>query len=261
MSDNENDWIGQAVPRFEDAALLTGNARFIDDLSPVPGIRHVAMLRSPYPHARILNINSDVALALSGVTGIVTGADIAALMDPLVSAVRAPVTYYPMAVDKVRHAGEPVALIAAEDRYIAEDAAELIEVDYEPLPAVVDPVAALAKDAPILHEGVGGNLVHNRRFSYGDPEKAFAEAAHVVRLNWRYPRQSSTPIETYGAIAHFERLPERYSIWSNFQGPFILQPLMARALRIGGNQLRLISAPHSGGSFGIKQGLYPYLVL
>jgi 2-furoyl-CoA dehydrogenase large subunit len=261
MSDNENDWIGQAVPRFEDAALLTGNARFIDDLSPVPGIRHVAMLRSPYPHARILNINSDVALALSGVTGIVTGADIAALMDPLVSAVRAPVTYYPMAVDKVRHAGEPVALIAAEDRYIAEDAAELIEVDYEPLPAVVDPVAALAEDAPILHEGVGGNLVHNRRFSYGDPEKAFAEAAHVVRLNWRYPRQSSTPIETYGAIAHFERLPERYSIWSNFQGPFILQPLMARALRIGGNQLRLISAPHSGGSFGIKQGLYPYLVL
>ena len=102
MTDNENDWVGQAVPRFEDAALLTGNARFIDDLSPLPGIRHVAMLRSPHPHARILNINAETARALPGVTGIVTGQDIAALMDPLVSAVRAPITYYPMAVDKIR---------------------------------------------------------------------------------------------------------------------------------------------------------------
>lgn len=261
MSDNDSDWVGQAVPRFEDSALLTGNARFIDDMSPIPGIRHVALLRSPYPHARILGIDTTAARKLPGVTGVVTGADIAAAMDPLVSAVRAPVTYYPMAVEKVRHAGEPVALIAAEDRYVAEDAAELIEVDYEPLPAVVDPLAALLPEAPILHDEVGGNLVHNRKFSYGGPDAAFETAAHVVRLDWRYPKQSSTPMETYGAIAHFECAPDRYSVWSNFQGPFILQPLMARALRINGNQLRLISAPFSGGSFGIKQGLYPYLVM
>ena len=154
-----------------------------------------------------------------------------------------------------------MVLVAAEDRYVAEDAAELIEVDYEPLPAVVDPIAALSDEAPVLHEAVGGNLVHDRSFAYGDPDAKFAAAEQVIRLDWRYPRQSSTPIETYGAIAHFETAPDRFTIWSNFQGPFILQPLMARALRIGGNQLRLISAPHSGGSFGIKQGLYPYLVL
>ena len=261
MGDSAEDWVGSAVPRSEDAALLSGNARFIDDLSPLPGIRHVALLRSPYPHARIREIDTRDAFALPGVVGILTGSDIAALTDPLVSAVRASVAYYPIAVDKVRYAGEPVALIAAEDRYIAEDAAELIACDFEPLAAVVDPLAALSEEAPVLHEAAAGNLVHEREFAYGDPATAFSRAAEVIKLKWRYPRQSSTPMETYGAIAHYETTPDRYSVWSNFQGPFILQPLMARALRISGNQLRLISAPYSGGSFGIKQGLYPYLVL
>ncbi|MEE2688778.1 MAG: xanthine dehydrogenase family protein molybdopterin-binding subunit [Pseudomonadota bacterium] len=261
MSEDLKGWVGQAIPRHEDAALMSGNARFIDDLSPLPGIRQVAMLRSPYPHARIRGINASAALNLPGVIGVVTGAEIAKLIDPLVSAVRAPVAYYPIAVDKVRYAGEPVVLVVAEDRYVAEDAVELIEVDFDPLPAVVDPIAALADDAPLLHEAAGDNLVHERRFSYGEPDTAFNDAAQVVELAWRYPRQSSTPMETYGAIVNYELSPERYSVWSNFQGPFILQPLMARALGVSGNRLRLISAPHSGGSFGIKQGLYPYLVL
>lgn len=261
MSEDLKGWVGQAVTRHEDAALMSGNARFIDDLSPLPGIRQVAMLRSPYPHARIRGINASAALNLPGVIGVVTGAEIAKLIDPLVSAVRAPVAYYPIAVDKVRYAGEPVVLVVAEDRYVAEDAVELIEVDFDPLPAVVDPIAALSDDAPLLHEVAGDNLVHERRFSYGEPDTAFNDAAQVVELAWRYPRQSSTPMETYGAIVNYELSPERYSVWSNFQGPFILQPLMARALGVSGNRLRLISAPHSGGSFGIKQGLYPYLVL
>ncbi|MDP6343378.1 MAG: xanthine dehydrogenase family protein molybdopterin-binding subunit [Alphaproteobacteria bacterium] len=261
MGDRADSWVGRAVPRLEDAALLTGNARFIDDLSPLPGIRHVALLRSPHPHARILGIDAEAARAMPGVVGVVTGAELREHLNPLASAVRAPMAYYPIAIDKVRYAGEPVALVAAEDRYLAEDAAEAIEVDYQPLDAVVDPLAALATEAPVLHEEAGGNLVHHRQFAYGDPEAAFAEAAEVVRLAWRYPRQSATPMETYGAIAHFEAAPERYTVWSNFPGPFILQPLMARALGIGGNQLRLIAAAHSGGSFGIKQGLYPYLVL
>ena len=124
MGDSAEDWVGSAIPRLEDAALLSGNARFIDDLSPLPGIRHVALLRSPYPHARIREIDTRDALALPGVIGILTGSDIAEMTDPLVSAVRAPVAYYPIAVKKVRYAGEPVALVAAEDRYIAEDAAE-----------------------------------------------------------------------------------------------------------------------------------------
>jgi 2-furoyl-CoA dehydrogenase large subunit len=250
-----------AMPRLEDAALLSGNARFIDDLSPVPGIRHIALLRSPYAHARIVTIDTSEALALDGVYGVLTGAELVTELDPLASAVRAPADYFPIAKDKVRYVGEPVAVIAAVDRYVAEDALDRIIVDYDPLPAAVDPVTALDDDAGQVHEMVGSNLVHHRTFRYGDPERAFAEAANVVELEWRYPRQASTPIETYGVVAHFETAPERYTIWSNFQGPFILQPLMARSLRVPGNRLRLIAAPHSGGSFGIKQGLYPYLVL
>ena len=254
-------WVGRAIPRLEDAALLSGNARFIDDLSPVPGIRHIALLRSPYAHARIVTIDISEALALDGVYGVLTGAELVTELDPLASAVRAPADYFPIAKDKVRYVGEPVAVIAAVDRYVAEDALDRIIVDYDPLPAAVDPVTALDDDAGQVHEKVGSNLVHHRTFCYGDPERAFAEAANVVELEWRYPRHASTPIETYGVVAHFETAPERYTIWSNFQGPFILQPLMARSLRVPGNRLRLIAAPHSGGSFGIKQGLYPYLVL
>ena len=261
MGNKAEEWLGRAVPRFEDEALLTGNARFIDDLTPVPGIRHVAILRSPYAHARILRIDLGAARELDGVAGVLTGAELVDRLEPLASAVRAPIAYFPIATDKVRYVGEPVALVAAEDRYVAEDAIEAIEVDYEPLAAVVDPIAALDQQAPFVHEAVGGNQVHHRQFRYGAPDAAFEAADHVVRLDWRYPRQSSTPIETYGAIAHFEAAPERYTIWSNFQGPYILQPLMARALKIPGHRLRLITAPHSGGSFGIKQGLYPYLVL
>ena len=254
-------WVGTAVPRKEDEALLTGRARFIDDMEPVPGLRHAALLRSPHPHAEIRSIDVSRAAACPGVYGVLTGADIAAATRPIPSAVRVPIDYYPIAVDKVRYAGEPVALVAAEDRYVAEDALELIEVEYRPLPPVIDLKAAIGEDAALLHEAVGSNVVHHRSFRYGDPETAFAEADRVVRLDWTFPRYSSTPMETYGAIAQFEPAPDRYTIWSNFQGPFILHALMCGALGVPGNRLRLITSPQSGGSFGIKQGMYPYMVL
>ena len=261
MTRNKEPWIGQAVPRVEDASLLSGNARYIDDLSPVPGIKHVCFLRSPYPHARLIDIDISAALKMPGVYSVLTGDDISAITDPLVSAIRAPATYYPIAVEKVRYVGEPVALVIADDRYLGEDAAEVINVTYEELPAVVDPLEAIKATAPYLHEKVGSNVLHDRQFIYGDPDKAFAEADHVIKLNWRYPKQSATPMETFGVIAQFERQPDRYTVWSNFQGPYILQPIMARALRVSGNFLRLISAPFSGGSFGLKQSIYPYIVL
>ncbi|MEE8544972.1 MAG: xanthine dehydrogenase family protein molybdopterin-binding subunit [Alphaproteobacteria bacterium] len=261
MAESPQRWIGARLPRKEDPALLTGGARFIDDLEPLPGLWQVAILRSPHAHARIRRIDASGALALEGVLGVVTGAQIAAATDPIPSVLRAPISYYPMAVDEARHAGEPVALVAARDRYLAEDALDAIAVDYEPLPAVVDPVAALSREAPLVHHGLSSNLVHDRHFRYGDPDAAFAAAHHVVRLAWRYPRQSSTPLECYGVIAQFEPRPERYTIWSNFQGPFILHTLMCGALKVSGERLRLITAPHSGGSFGIKQGIYPYMVL
>jgi len=246
---------------MEDAALLTGNARFIDDLEPVAGIRHAAILRASHPHARIRRIDLEKARAHPGVIGVVAAAEVTALIGPIPSAVRAAMAYYPIAVDKVRYVGEPVAVVVAIDRYVAEDALELIEVDYEPLSAVVDPEAAAGADAALLHEAHKSNLAQSRTFHYGDPDGAFAAADAVFKAHCRYPRYSSTPMETYGLVAHFERAPDRYTVWSNFQGPFILHALMCGSLKIQGNRLRLITAPHSGGSFGIKQALYPYIVL
>ena len=261
MSDAAQRWTGMRYPRKEDAALLTGNARFIDDLEPVAGIRHVAILRSGHAHARIASIDVSRAAALPGVHGVVTGADIADATRPIPSAIRAPIEFYPIAVGKVRYVGEPVAVIAADDRYIAEDAMELIDIEYEPLPPVIDPAGALAEGAALLHEAVGSNVVHHRTFRYGDPDAAFARADWIVKLDWRFPRYGSTPMETYGIVANFERAPDRYTVWSNFQGPFILHALMTGALGVPGNRLRLITAPHSGGSFGIKQAMFPYMVL
>lgn len=254
-------WIGARYPRKEDAALLTGNARFIDDMEPVAGIRHAAILRSDHAHARIVSIDTSKAAALPGVHGVVTGADIAETIAPIPSAVRVPIKFYPIAIDRVRYVGEPVAVVAAENRYIAEDALELIDVEYDPLPATADPVVAMEDGASLLHDDVGSNVVHHRTFRYGDPEAAFGQADHVVKLDWRYPRYSSTPMETYGLVANFEHQPDRYTIWSNFQGPFILHALMTGALGVPGNRLRLITSPHSGGSFGIKQAMFPYMVL
>jgi 2-furoyl-CoA dehydrogenase large subunit len=260
-SSSDQPWVGRALPRKEDQALLSGRARFIDDLAPVPGLKHAAILRSPHPHARIRGIDTVRALALPGVVGVITGAELARVVAPIPSVVRAPVPYFPFAIDRVRHVGEPIAVVVADTRYIAEDACELIEVDYEPLPAAAGIAVALAADAPLLHEKAGSNAINRRSFRYGDPERAFAEADEIVELDYTYPRYASTPMETFGVVAQFEQAPDRFTVWSNFQGPFVLQPLMAGALKVPGNRLRLITPPASGGSFGIKQAVLSYVVL
>lgn len=255
------EWVGSSVPRKEDEALLTGRARFIDDLAPVAGLRFAAILRAPHPHARIVCIETSRALALAGVRAVVTGKDIAELIGPVPSVVKAPIAFYPIAIDRARYVGEPVAVVVADTRYIAEDACDLIAVEYEVLPAVADLRRATAPGAPVIHEKAGSNLISQRSFRYGDPDQAFAEADRVFELSYSYPRYASTPMETFGVIAHFERAPDRYTVWSNFQGPFVIQPLMAGALRVPGNRLRLITPPSSGGSFGIKQAILSYIVL
>jgi 2-furoyl-CoA dehydrogenase large subunit len=254
-------WVGSPVARKEDQALLTGQARFIDDLSPIPGIRFAAILRSPHPHARIGRIDLARARELPGVRGIVTGRDVADLIGPVPSVVKAPLAYYPIAIDRARYVGEPVAVVVADTRYIAEDACDLIDVEYDVLAAVSDLRSATARDAPVIHEKAGSNVISRRSFNYGDPDAAFAAADRVFEFSYSYPRYASTPMETFGVIAHFERAPDRYTVWSNFQGPFVVQPLMASALRVPGHRLRLITPPSSGGSFGIKQAVLSYIVL
>jgi 2-furoyl-CoA dehydrogenase large subunit len=254
-------WIGRSVPRVEDGRLLTGRGTFIDDHPPVANLCHAAIVRSPHAHARILGYDLTAALAMEGVAGAITGADVAKACKPFGVGVTAPIHYYPTAIDKVRFVGEPVAVVVARDRYLAEDAAEVVNVNYEPLPAVVDPERALEPDAPILHDKVGSNLAGHRRLVYGDPDGAFAEADVVVRERFRFPKYGSTPIETYGVIARWDPLDGVLTIWSNFMGPFIMHPLVARVLGLPENRLRFIVPSDIGGSFGIKSSIYPYLAL
>jgi 2-furoyl-CoA dehydrogenase large subunit len=197
-------WVGQSIPRVEDAALLTGRGRFIDDLGGRPGTLHAAFLRSPHPHADIVSIESSAAKRAPGVVAVLDGEDVRALTASLVVGVKAPVECWPIAVGRVRYVGEPVAIVVATDRYLAEDAVDLIEVQYRARPAVVDPLAALRSDAPVLHDGFAGNVASNRSFRYGNPEQAFTSAAHRISLDISYPRNSCTPIETYGVIAEYD---------------------------------------------------------
>ena len=254
-------WIGQPVKRVEDARLLSGRGIFIDDHEPLPNVHHAAIVRSPHPHARILGYDVSASLAMEGVVGVVTGEDVARLTKPFSVGVTAPVHYYCAATDKVRFVGEPVAVVVARNRYLAEDAAEAVIVHYESLPAVVDVERALEPDAPVLHDAVGSNLAGHRRLVYGNPDRAFAEADVVISERFRYPKYSSTPIETYGVIARWDALDGAYTLWSNFMGPFIMHPLTARALGVPENKLRFIVPPDIGGSFGIKSSMYPYMTL
>jgi 2-furoyl-CoA dehydrogenase large subunit len=254
-------WLGRSIPRVEDAALLTGRGRFFDDIAAPPGTLHAAILRSPHAHAAITATDTSRAAALPGVATVVTGADIKRLTSSLVVGIPAPIECWPIATDRVRYVGEPVAIAVATDRYLAEDALDLIDVRYEPLRAVVDPLEALRADAPVLHADLRSNLASDRSFRYGNPEAAFAAAPHRVGITVAYPRNACTPIETYGVLAEYDPSAEAYDVLANFQGPFSLHAVMARALRVPGNRLRLRTPPDSGGSFGVKQAVFPYVVL
>lgn len=253
--------LGQSPERIEDAALLTGRGRFGDDIGVTPGTLHAAVLRSPHAHAELLSVDTEAALRLPGVRAILTGADVQRWSQPFVVGVKAPMKHWALAVDRVRYAGEPVAVVIAEDRYLAEDALDAIRVAYQPLPVVVDIEAACQAQAPVLHAEIGSNVVSDRSFRYGDPETAFAQAPHQVELSVHYPRNSCTPIECAVVVAQHLPGDEGYEVLSNFMGPFSLHAVMALALKVPGNKLRHKLPRDSGGSFGVKQAVFPYVVL
>src|SRR5262249_46590670 len=156
------------------------------------------------------------ARAARGVAAVISAPDVTALGAPLLAGVKANIQCWPIAVERVRYVGEPVAVVVAADRYLAEDALELIEVDYEPLPLTLRPADALRSDSAVLHEGLGGNIASDRSFRYGDPEAAFAATAHRVRVKVDYPRNSCTPIETYGLIADYDPGEDAYDVLATF---------------------------------------------
>ena len=240
--------IGRALPRIEDADLLCGRGRFMDDLPTPRGALYAAILRSPYAHAELLSLDMAAALELPGVECVVTGADAKRWAKPFTAIVRSLVEHWCVATERVRYAGEPVALAVARDRMTALDAIERIEVAYRPLPPVLD--AARSPD-----------FVSDRRFRFGDPEAAFAAAPHRISVTTQYPRNTGAPIETFVVLAEYLPGEAVYEITANFQGPFAMHSVMALALGVPANRLRLRTPPHSGGSFGVKHAIFPYIVL
>ena len=257
---SRGQFLGQSIERIEDAALLMGRGRFADDLPVRADTLHAAVLRSPHPHADLGVIDVSDAVAMNGVEFVVTGQHAKAHTKPFIAGVKQPVEHYCIAVDKVRYVGEPVAIVVAQDRYIAEDALEQINVVYKPLPAVVDSEKSVVASAPVLHDRVGSNLISDREFVYGAPDEAFLNADHRVGITVRYPRNSCTPIECFVVVAEHDAADGGYDVLANFQGPFTLHSVMSLSLGVAANRLRIRTPPDSGGSFGVKQAVFPYIV-
>ncbi|MGF6646437.1 xanthine dehydrogenase family protein molybdopterin-binding subunit [Paraburkholderia sp. GAS82] len=253
--------VGRPMQRLEDPAILTGRGRYGDDIGVKPGTLHAAILRSPHAHAELAAIRTEDALKHPGVRAVLTRDDLRAWSRPFVVGVKSPMEQWSLAMDRVRYVGEPVAVVLAESRALAEDALDLIRVDYTLLDPVTSIEQAASDGAPILHERVGTNVISDRHFRYGDPEAAFEKAPHRVKLEAHYPRNSCAPIECGVVIAEFLSGDEGYDVTSNFMGPFSLHAVMAMALNVPANRLRHKAPRDSGGSFGVKQAVFPYVVL
>jgi carbon-monoxide dehydrogenase large subunit len=261
-----NHPIGQRVRRKETQRFITGTGRFVDDLLPA-GTLHVSFVRSPCAHGRIKAINIEPARSMPGVKGVFTGEDIAQYVKPLrvgASPVLRPVKLYPLAVSKIRYFGEPLAVVVADNRYLAEDAAEVVEVDYEPLPVVVDPEAAMEPGAPLVHEDAGTNIVYKYHFATEGLDRVFRDADLVIKERIRSHRITACPIEPRAYLASYSKEEDSLTMWSATANPHSLRGRIAEILSFPEGKIRVI-APDVGGSFGVKIQTYqeelllPYL--
>ena len=248
---------GKRIRRKEDPRLITGTATYVDDIK-MPGMHHACVVRSPHAAARIRGIHSKAAAELPGVVAVFTGADIASV-GPVPCGASLPGLRVPhhaiLAQDRVYFVGHPVAVVVATDRYIAADAADLIEVDYDPLPAVSDPEKAIAPGAPAVHPEWPDNVAFNYHQEGGEPEKAFAEAEVVVKERIISQRLIPTPMETRGVVADYRAAEKNLTLYSSTQIPHLLRTLVAQMLGITENRMRVI-APEVGGGFGSKLNVY-----
>ena len=253
--------IGRSASSKEAPRHVAGRGRVVDDLT-LPRMRYAGVLRSPYPHARIGRVDGVKALALSGVRAVLTPEDVQRRLKPFkpgryAAGLKTPIAEYAGAVGKVRYVGEPVAVVAADTRAGVEDALELIEVDYEPLPAVVTTEAAADPAAPRLYEELDSNVAWQGHVEYGDVDAAFASADRIVRDTFKIHRYSSTPLEPFACLAEWAL--GRLTVWCNAQSPDVIYDALAEAL--GFDSVRVI-VPDVGGGFGQKIHLIrKYVVL
>jgi aerobic carbon-monoxide dehydrogenase large subunit len=251
--------VGAPVRRREDPRLLTGRGRYVSDVE-LPRLLHVAFVRSLHAHARLRAIDVSAGAAAPGVVAVLTGRD-PAFADLRIRARSAlpgyvetaqPILAWPV----VRHAGEALAAVVGADRYDVEDAAALVRVDAEPLPAAVDVLKATRENAPLVHEAARGNAFLVRRFQGGDVETALAGAAAVVERSFRTNRQCAAPLEGRGGVADWSASEGKLTLWSGTQVPHLARHLLAEILGLAENRLRVV-APDVGGGFGVKAILYP----
>ncbi len=250
-----NRFVGQSVRRREDPRLLTGQGHYIDDVI-LPGMLHAAFVRSQAAHGRIISLTTEAAEALPGVIAVLTGDDLNQGLGPLWHTMIGPDApmppIKPLARGDVRFVGDPIAIVIAESRYVAEDAAELVEVDIEPLDVVVDAAAALAEGAPAVHPELGTNLA-GQIPSRNDPgvAEAFAQAAHVVTETFHQHRYNCVPMEPRGLIASWDRSEDTLTVYSATQGPHEVRANVARLLKIPEHRIRVVMGD-VGGAFGQK---------
>ncbi|HTM51360.1 MAG TPA: xanthine dehydrogenase family protein molybdopterin-binding subunit [Bryobacteraceae bacterium] len=249
--------VGKRLRRKEDPRLITGTATYVDDIK-MPGMHHACIVRSPHAAARIRSVNSRAALDRPGVVAVFTGADVESV-GPVPCGASLPGLRVPhhavLAKDRVYFVGHPVAVVVATDRYVAADAADLVEVDYEPTQAVSDPEKAIAPGAPAVHPEWPDNVAFNYHQEGGEPEKAFAGAEVIIRQRITSQRLVPTPMETRGVVADYRAAEKNLTLWSSTQIPHLLRTLVAQMLGVAENRMRVIT-PEVGGGFGCKLNVY-----
>jgi len=251
-------YIGKPMKRKEDQRLIQGLARYVDDVK-LPEMHYAAFVRSPHGHAKIKSVDASKACVAAGVVAVLTAEDVRGVIGPIPCAAQIPdmkpAIKPVLAGERVRTVGEPVAVVVATDRYAARDAAELVEVDYEPLPAVVDPEKALAKGSPLLYQEFKTNRAYHWELEGGDVKKAFQQADRVVKQRMVNQRTIPMPMEPRGVLADFSAGERRLTVWSSTQIPHLLRTQIAAMLNFHESSVHVI-APEVGGGFGSKLNVY-----
>lgn len=274
-------FVGQSIKRKEDYRLLTGTGKFVADIH-IHGMLEATIVRSTHAHALIKAIHIKEATELDGVTCILTAQDIEGEIEPftrfldyentppqleeMIHPVVLPCAQDVLAKDRVVYLGQPVVVIVAKDRYVAEDAANLITIDYESIPVVIDPLKAKEDESPIIHEKLEGNVQAWYDLDLGQVEQAFEQADHVIKGQFKTPRISSNAIETRGVLATYEARLGNLQVWASHQFPYYVRSLLSEMLHLVEENIR-VTAPEVGGGFGPKANVYsediliPYLAI
>src|SRR5215813_4309964 len=251
-------FVGQAMKRKEDPRLISGTSTYVDDVV-LPGMLHMAVARSIHAHARIKSIDISKAQKLPGVVAVVTGEEVASHCGPIPCAASIPnmkkAERQILAIGKVRFVGEPVAAVVAESKYIARDAVDLIQIDYEVLPAVVNPEKAMEPASPRLYDEHSDNVAYNFGFETGNTEEAFKTADVVVKERLVNQRLAPAAMEPRGIVAAYQAPDNELVVWNSTQAPHGTRTLLANMLRVPENRTRVI-APEVGGGFGSKIDIY-----